>query len=160
MKQCVSLFLLVVLTGIVYSGNLPDISGSWVIDETQEYVPTRLTLIKVEIEQTADSLKLTRHYRDPRNEMVILNEALPFDGNPFEMEYQGIPRKSLIQRGATNDAVTIKIVVTMMRNNETREGVTLETWKLTDHNTLTLTRVSPSIPDDTPLVYVYNREKH
>lgn len=160
MKRILSLFMLLALASSVFSNvNVPDLSGTWVLDETKAYAATRLTLVKVDVEQTADSLTLTRHYRDPRNEMMEISEVLPFDGNPFEMEYRGIPRKSSIEASEESDAIDIKIVITMKRNNETREGITLETWKVTDKDTLTLTRVSPSIPNDKPLVYVYNRQK-
>ena len=159
MKRILSLLMLLALASSGFSNvNVPDLSGTWVLDETKAYAATRLTLVKVDVEQTADSLTLTRHYRDPRNAEVTLKEVLPFDGKAFHMEYQGIPRKSSILSGEEDNAIVIEIVITMTRNNETREGITRETWKR-ENDVLTLTRVNPSIPDDTPLVYVYNRQK-
>ena len=159
MKTYFTLFVLICCSAFAFSSDkIPDLSGSWVLDNSKEYPATRLTLVKVDIKQTADSLHLIRTYTDPRGDNVEFTENMAIGGETVHTEYQGIPRASSVTWSENKAAMVINIVITFTRNDQTREAVTLETWRLKDADTLTLERVNPSVPKDEPIVYYFHKK--
>ncbi len=129
------------------------------MDETRDYPQTRLVLTGLDIDQTSDSLRIERTYRDPRGENVTFMDRLAFDGGEWTFEYRGIPRTSSLSWSRDGKSAEVTVVISYTRNGETKQGVTKEIWALQDARTLTVTRTSPLNPDDVPLVYFYQKQK-
>jgi hypothetical protein len=108
-----------------------DFSGNWVLDKTKTSMAAdQLTLIKLQIRMTGDSLNTVRVYDRGDGQEYPFNENVGLDGKECKIVIYDMPRRSKATLSEQEGFLAFESTTTFSNDSGPSDYISKEVWKL------------------------------
>lgn len=158
-KILVALIAGFMIIALPSSAQKTDFSGNWLLDKTKTSFPAdQLTLIKLQVRMTNDSLITVRVYDRGDGQEYPFNENVGLDGKECKMVIYEMPRKSKAGFSAAEGTVTFESTTTFNSDTGTSDYISKEVWKLDkEKKVLTIEFKNNVGGNEFSGIYIFNR---
>ena len=140
-KKCYIPFILIILivSTTFAKPKSTNFSGMWTLDTDKTInINTNLTLIKINITQTKDSLLTSRTYQNDEGENYPFDENLTLDGKEHHIVIYDFPRKASAKWAKDGKSLAVESTTTYDTDTGTADLVIKETWTLSKDGALAI----------------------
>jgi hypothetical protein len=119
------------LSSLPSSSQKVDFSGTWALDKTKTSLAAdQLTLIKIQIRMTGDSLITVRVYDRGDGQEYPFNENVGLDGKECKIIIYDMPRRSKASISEQEGSLSFESTTTFSGDSGPMDYNSKETWKL------------------------------